>query len=375
MSASMPVEACVLPLDGAPIALSCFDPSEELVWSASGSGMVYSHLLPTLEPYSAFRCDESMTPAVGLYPNPYGIIVLTHDAVNFFSKGGISQGPPVRRDELAGATCGCLVPSASSTRLAVVSAFDPQAPSLALLDLNNQAAVASTLSLEAPYTMALYDASSSLLCLSGADGSVAAYDLRASGSRPAGKCALFPNKTNVVCAMDLQGTTLVASALRAQLGPLGGNEYVFDTYLRTLDLRAMRKATDIFSAAGAMQVKWYFGSGTGHPQVLAASASGQLSLLDSRGGMTAPTETQLSLPDRGEQLCSLDVSATSQLICAGGSQGSFTMCADAEIEVEALQCNVYPNQVSLPSELPSGPAERTRRVAVIVACLRREAGE
>ena len=312
--------------------------------------MIYSHVLPILEPFSAFRCDESMTPAVGLYPNPFGIIALTQDAVHFFSKGGVSQGPPVRHDELTGATCGCLVPSSSSTQLAVVSAFNPQAPSLALLDLNT-AAVASTISLEAPHTMALFDASSSLLCLSGADGTVAAYDLRASGSRPAGTCALYPNKANVICAMDLQGSTLVASSLRSQLGPLGGNEFVFDTYLRTLELRAMRKAVDIFSAAGAMQVKWYYGGGTGHPQVLAASASGQLSLLDSRGGMTAPTETQLSLPDRGEQLCSLDVSATSQLICAGGSQGSFSVCANTEIEVEALQCNLYPSQVSLPSEL------------------------
>ena len=39
--------------DGAPIHLTAFDPTEELLWSASQAGMVYSHLLPTAEPYSA----------------------------------------------------------------------------------------------------------------------------------------------------------------------------------------------------------------------------------------------------------------------------------------------------------------------------------
>ena len=54
-------EACVLPLtdDGAPISMTLFDPSEELIWSVSGSGMIYSHMLPTAEPYSAFRADAA----------------------------------------------------------------------------------------------------------------------------------------------------------------------------------------------------------------------------------------------------------------------------------------------------------------------------
>ena len=65
--------------------------------------------------------------------------------------------------------------------------------------------------------------------------------------------------------------------------------------------------------------------------------------------------TELSLPDRGEQLCSLDVSPTSQLICAGGSQGSLTMCAQEDIAVEALQANPYATPPELPEEEPPPP--------------------
>lgn len=77
--------------------------------------------------------------------------------------------------------------------------------------------------------------------------------------------------------------------------------------LRTLDLRALRPSSEIYFGEGAMALKWYFGAG--NPQVLAASASGRLQLLDARGGMTAPSDVQLSMAERGEQLCSLDVSA------------------------------------------------------------------
>ena len=48
--------------DEAPISLTAFDPSEELVWSASEMGMVFSHTMPNAEPYSAFRLDKHMTP-------------------------------------------------------------------------------------------------------------------------------------------------------------------------------------------------------------------------------------------------------------------------------------------------------------------------
>ena len=70
--------------DGAPIHLAVFDPTEELLWSASQAGMVYSHLLPTAEPYSAFRADEQM-PVVALFPHPFGVITPNHDRVRFFS--------------------------------------------------------------------------------------------------------------------------------------------------------------------------------------------------------------------------------------------------------------------------------------------------
>ena len=192
------------------------------MWSASGSGMIYSHVLPTMQPYSAFHCDAAGTPAIGIFPNPYGLIALTHDAVRFFSKGGMVQAT-VRDEGLAAAACGCLIPTATSMRLAVVSELDPSQPSLSMLDLNT-AAVATTLPIDGPATLMHYEPQTSLLCLSGADGTISTYDVRA-GARTAGRCALFPSKANVICALDVAGNTLCASALRTQLGPLGTNEY------------------------------------------------------------------------------------------------------------------------------------------------------
>ena len=82
--------------DGAPLHLAVFDPTEELLWTASQAGMVYSHLLPTAEPYSAFRADEQM-PVVALFPHPFGVITLNHDRVRFFSKGGMKLQEAVDR--------------------------------------------------------------------------------------------------------------------------------------------------------------------------------------------------------------------------------------------------------------------------------------
>lgn len=82
--------------DGAPIHLAVFDPTEELLWSASQGGMVYSHLMPTGEPYSAFGADEQM-PVVALFPHPFGVITLNHDRVRFFSKGGMKLQEAVDR--------------------------------------------------------------------------------------------------------------------------------------------------------------------------------------------------------------------------------------------------------------------------------------
>ena len=126
-----------------------------------------------------------------------------------------------------------------------------------------------------------------------------AYDVRGSGARPAGKCVLYPSKNQVVCAMDIAGNSLCASA-RSQLGPLGQQEYVFDTSLKTMDIRTMRFSQDIYCAEGAASLRWYFGSTTssaGMP-ILAASPSGTLHTLDSRGAMTAPSQLQLSMQQR-----------------------------------------------------------------------------
>ena len=88
---------------GAPIHLAAFDPAEELLWSASQAGMVYSHLMPTAEPYSAFRAEEQM-PVVALLPHPFGVITLNHDRVRFFSKGGMRLQEV--KDEKLQAVCG-----------------------------------------------------------------------------------------------------------------------------------------------------------------------------------------------------------------------------------------------------------------------------
>ena len=265
-------EASCFPVtnDGAPLTCAVCDTSEELVWSASGSGMIYSHLLPTAEPYSAFRMDVNGTPPLGIFPTPYGLIALAHDAAHFFAKGGLRQAE-VRLEELLGATCGCLVPGNSTSHLAVVSDNQStEAPShslaaqLSLLDLNT-AAIASTLELEAPASIARYEPRMSLLCLSGIDGSVSTYDLRAGGAKAAGRCTLFPSKSSVVCDLDVAGNSLCASALRSQLGPRGTMDFVFDSTLRSLDLRTMRPTAEIFFAPGAMRLKWYYGAGS--PQV------------------------------------------------------------------------------------------------------------
>ena len=207
-------EACVLPLtnDGAPISMTLFDPSEELIWSVSGSGMIYSHMLPTAEPYSAFRADAAGgAPVLGLFPNPYGVIALMPDSVRFFAKGGMQQAD-VRLPELQENTCGCLTSSSSSAKLAIVSAFNPVQPTLSLLDLTTATITARLqLSLDAPPSLARYDEQMRVLLLSGADGNVSAYDLRAGGAKPAGSCPLFRGKQSVVCDFDVAGSAVVAS--------------------------------------------------------------------------------------------------------------------------------------------------------------------
>ena len=78
--------------------------------------------------------------------------------------------------------------------------------------------------------------------------------------------------------MDVNGSTLCASALRSQLGPLGTQELVFSSGLRTLDIRAMRPSADIYCPEGAAAIRWFFDASGA--RVLAATASGQLHLLD-----------------------------------------------------------------------------------------------
>jgi hypothetical protein len=344
-------EGCCLPLTeattGGPLTLTSFDPSEELIWSASGAGMVYSHLLPTAEPYSAFRIDAAHTPPLGIFPNPFGLVALTHDAVRIFSKGGM-QHAEVRRDAMLGATCGCLCPSHSSTKLAVVAQYDPDAETqLSLLDLGT-AEIASSVTLDSAATLARYEPRSSLLCLSGRDGTVRSYDMRAAGARPVGTCTLFPSKAHVICDFDMMGQTLVASALRSRLGPMGQNEFTLDTTLKTLDLRSMRPTADIFTTGGACALKWCYGDGASPPKIIAAAPSGHLSLHDASGSMAAPIELELELSHRGAQLTSLDVCASEQMVAAADAMGCLTIATDQRYELDTLQSNPYVQVPELP---------------------------
>ena len=119
--------------------------------------------------------------------------------------------------------------------------------------------------------------------------------------------------------MDIAGNSLCASALLPQLGPLGQQEYVFDTSLKTMDIRTMRFSQDIYCMRAA-SLRWYFGSTTssaGMP-ILGRSTSGTLHTLDSRCHDGAePVAAVDAAARRAAHL--LDIASSSQLLCAGGS--------------------------------------------------------
>ena len=62
-----------------PLHLVQFDPSEELLWTASQAGFVYAHHMPSGEPYAAFPLDGRGSPSVGIFPYPFGLISLSFD--------------------------------------------------------------------------------------------------------------------------------------------------------------------------------------------------------------------------------------------------------------------------------------------------------
>ena len=85
-----------------------------------------------------------------------------------------------------------------------------------------------------------------------------------------------------------QGHSVVACALRSQLGPLGQNEFVCDSGLRTLDLRAPSRAgANLHFAPGAARLAWHPAE---HSSVIVASPGGALQQLDARGHFTAPEQ-------------------------------------------------------------------------------------
>ena len=315
---------------GAPIHLAAFDPAEELLWSASQAGMVYSHLMPTAEPYSAFRAEEQM-PVVALLPHPFGVITLNHDRVRFFSKGGMRL-QEVKDEKLQAVCGGALVAGKSAPYLACAMAPPDAPPALGLLDLNT-AELSSVVPLEAPASIVRFAPALGLLCLAGADGRVALYDVRQK-PKPTSTATLFPR--GVVADMDCSlGHSLAASALRSQLGPLGQNEFVYDAGLRTLDLRApQRPGAHLQFAPGAARLLW-------HPAapgaVVAASPGGTLQQLDARGHFTAPQQLVIEpVAEGGAQLLSLAIASTAQMLAAGDSSGALHVCATTELPPERL---------------------------------------
>lgn len=88
------VELGTIQVAEAPLHLAHFDPTEELLWTASQAGMVYAHHMPSGEPHVAFPADGRGTPCVGLFPYPFGLVTLGFECVRFFSKGGCLQASP-----------------------------------------------------------------------------------------------------------------------------------------------------------------------------------------------------------------------------------------------------------------------------------------
>jgi len=201
-------------------------------------------------------------------------------------------------------------------------------------------------------TVAKFEPRSSSLLLGGGDGLVRVFDLR-SGYTPVGAANLFPR--GVVHDLDIEGTAIIASALTTQLGPLGQQEVVFDSALRTADLRMLsRQGAELYFAPGAAAVRWHTTQySTSSSSVLVASPGGALQLLDARGGMTAPAELQTSVLSRSSQLCGLAISSSGMLIAASDTAGCIDVLAPPDAEYEHLSVNAYSN----PTDAPDPPEE------------------
>ncbi|EOD31589.1 hypothetical protein EMIHUDRAFT_231780 [Emiliania huxleyi CCMP1516] len=281
----------------APLHLVGFDPGEELLWSASQAGMVYAHLMLSGAPHVAFRTDREMSPAVAVFPHSSGLVTLTYAAAHFISRGGVELAE-VRHESLGVLSAGVMCASGRTPAVALCGAgtadgTEGSGPSLALMDLST-AQLTVQLPLEIVPTVARWEGRSGLLVLGGGDGLARVFDVR-SGVKAVGAAPLFPR--GVIHDLDVQDNSLAASALRAQLGPLGHDEYVFDSNLRTADLRQLsRPGAQLFFAPG----------------------------------MTAPSEVATGAAHRGGQLCALSLSSSGLLVAASDSTGCIDVCAPTE---------------------------------------------
>ena len=338
----------ICPSDGAPIHLAAFDPSEELLWSAS-QGMVYGHLMPSGEAYAAFCADDEM-PIVGIYPHPFGVIALTHNRVRFFGKGGMRM-QEARDEQLGGVCAGTFVAGDTAPYLACAMApTHGGKPSLGLVDLNT-ARMASVVQLESTVSVMCYEPSLHALIAGGADGTVSIFDVRTS-ARAAGRATVFSR--GMVRDMDCSGHTLAAAGLFSRLGPLGQQEFTYDSSLHTLDLRKYagkyRPGPDIQFAPGTAQLRWH---PTMSNTVIAASPEGLLQTLDAVAYKGAPSQLRIeAVAEDGAQVCSLAVAPTAQLVAIGDSHGSLHIGAATEKNLADEQEAPMVNQYSQPTELP-----------------------
>ena len=173
-----------------------------------------------------------------------------------------------------------------------------------------------------------------MVILGGTDGTILTYDMR-TPKRSCLQSHIFPR--GVICDFDVCGNTVVASSMRSQLNPFGQHQWTLDPNLRAADIRSARVGANIFFEPGAAKLRF-------HPavpsSVIAASAEGELRVLDSSGAMTAPSTLTLGgVLERGAQLCALTISSTGQLLAAADSSGALDICGTASLPAEELQVN------------------------------------
>ena len=339
-----------------PVSFNAFDPHEELLWAVCGS-YVMSFAMPDGFLHSSFCADiKTGFAPLHVFPYAFGVIVVSHDGVQFFTKGGkldfaLSLDAELCVDQLAlgRVTCASLAEgglSAPSLLLCTTDSMDGVRADgrLSVVDMS-VGRVAQSVSIGAASVVSHYQPLAGLLCLGGSDGMLRTYDVRA--GRLTGSCVCGVRGSHA-SSLDTSAYSLVASTLTSRLGVLGEMELAADTRLRTFDLRSLRQFSEIHYEFGAAQVCWH-GDGTSH--LLAVSPLGQLSVLDARGDNGSGVLSRLSLASEsreGSEICSLALSSTNMFAAAGDSLGFIDVCTFDESSSDLMSTKTV-NSHSQPS--------------------------